>query len=86
MLGQKATIIKKAISELEKGKEIDEDTLPQPVTADYICGCSQKERINEFMTIIKEYVQKKKDMIEKMNKTIEKHKLLDKKTLMKKKR
>ena len=45
-----------------KWKEVNEFKLPDPVTPEYIYGCSKEERNNKFSVLIKDYVKQKKDI------------------------
>ena len=74
---------RKAISDLEKGIEVDEDSLPQKLTPDFICGCSQKERITEFLKLIKYFIERKKGYQIKLNEYVTKSKQMDKKEFLK---
>jgi hypothetical protein len=58
----KASQLVKAIKLMEEGEEVDELILPIQVTTDYICGCSQQERLNHFNTVIKEFSERKNKM------------------------
>lgn len=79
----KAKELFKAMKTMEEGYEIDEFSLPIGVTPDYICGYSQKERLNHFSKIIKEFSVKKNELNENLEKRKEKLKQLDKKDFVK---
>ena len=79
----KASQIAKAIKQMEEGDDIDELTLPLQVTTDYICGCSQQERLNHFNNVIKEFSGKKNDVSKEMNHYSDTMKQLDKKEFVK---
>lgn len=68
---------------MEEGEEIDELTIPLPITTDYICGCSQQERLNRFNTVIKEFSAKKNETSKEMNHYSDNAKLLEKKEFIK---
>lgn len=68
---------------MKKGEKINELNLPYAINADYICGCTRKERVNNFMVILKDYSARKKDAVSKFDLLKEKFKNLPKREFTK---
>lgn len=77
----KASLIFKEIQKLLKGEQIDEFGLPIDITPDYINGCTRKERAEKYMSIAKDFVERKNKLNESLKDVSEKLKLLDKREI-----
>lgn len=80
----KTITIIKALKEIELGRDVDELSLPNDLTADYICDMSTQQRLENFKIIGKELTNKKKDIKDELESKIEQIKLLNKKEQEKK--
>ena len=80
----KAIILIKALKQLEEGREIDELSLPNDLTADYICDCSTQDRLKNFKIIGDELTNKKKVIKAELEEKINQIKLLNKREQEKK--
>lgn len=75
----KAREVQKAIIKMEDGKDIDDLNIPESVSPEFICGCSKKERLEKFTTLIKEFQNNKNELITQQNKLLEKFNQMAKK-------
>ncbi len=71
------------LQKMKKGEKINELELPYPITPEYICGCSRKERVNNFMVIMKDYSNRKKEALHKFEVIKERFKQLSKREFTK---
>ena len=76
-------ILLKAKQKLDTGKykEIQVNSLPKPITPEYIYGCTTSERAEIFKKIMTQLIEDKKGYEEKTNSILEKMKKLHKKEL-----
>jgi len=70
---------------MKKGEKINELDLPYDITPEYICDCTRKERVNNFMVILKDYSARKKEASQKFELMKEKFKTLNKREFQKNK-
>lgn len=71
---EKGRVLKEALDQLDKSdqqQEIDELSLPLPVSADYICGKSKQERLTEFTRIIKDLMDQRLDLKNNLKQALE---------------
>ena len=74
---QRCIQIKNIKSQLDKGYSLYLDSLPKPITPEYIYGYSSKEREKTFRQIISKYTDEKNELENKIKEAILKLKKLD---------
>ena len=66
--------IESCLSSFEKGESIVYDSLPKPITPEYIYGCSISKRNSVFQEIINEYKERQNELISSIKNSIIKYK------------
>lgn len=76
----KAKKIVKQLKLIEEGKskQIEESSLPDHITPEFICGYSNEERIKQYKEIMEHYLTQINDIKKKMNDMIDKAKSMSK--------
>ena len=67
---RKAKEICAEMKRVESGENLNEFDIPEPITPDFICGCSENERFEEIKKLV-EMLKKEKLSIEKEMKSIQ---------------